>query len=262
MLETVDVFEYDARRDGASREGVASSREDVAWLSKHLIAMCENEGWTCQVEAGPALCKKSLISAGGWLNPGFDPDKSDVNRSNTASVGVVDEKGRIVACNAMRLFETDSFKHSMRRCDLFYGPNKTRLLYGMPLCLEDDYEDFGGRIGYSGGTYISRENRARRLGLFTTRFVRVIAEYLHQADHHAGLIFQNRPNDPRPRNPYHFARCRMCMPYMRIPDRYQDEPLLLVDISREEFLAQVHRDVRKLVREGNQTLDDLALLVP
>lgn len=260
MLETVGVFEYDAQSEVASHAD--TSQDDVAWLGKHLIAICENEGWSCQIEEGPDLWKKAIVTAGGWLNPGFDPDKSDVNHANSASVVVADAKGMIVACNAMRMFETDSFKHSMRRGDLFYGPDKTRLLYGMPLCLESDYVDFWGRIGYSGGTYISREHRAKRLGLLTTRFVRLIAEHLHQADHHAGLIFQNRPNDPRPRNPYHFARCRMCMPFMRIPDRYQDQPLLLVDISREEFLAQIHRDVRKLVREGDQTLNDLALLVP
>ena len=235
---------------------------DVLWLGNYLVSICENEGWTCQIAEGPELWKEAIVSVGGWLNPGFDPEKSDVDRSNSASVVIAKQNGEIVACNAMRFFVTKSFKFIMGRGDLFYGPTTTRLINGMPLCLEDDHEDFGGKIGYSGGTYIAEKHRGSRLGLMVTRFVRLIAEQLHSADFHAGLIFQNRLNDPRPRNPYHFARCRMCMPYMRLPDRHQDQPLLLVDIDRQEFMAQVGRDVRQFVRKGDQTLDDLSLLAP
>ena len=235
---------------------------DVVRFANHLASICENQTWRCDIEDGPEAWKAAIVAAGGWLNPGFDPDKSDVDESNASSVVITDADGEVVACNALRIFVTDSFRRIMRRGDLFYGPRTTRLLNGMPLCLEDDYEDFGGTIGYSGGTFVARKYRALRLGLMTTRFVRLIAERQFRVDHHAGLIFQNRPLDPRPKAPYHYARCRMALPFMRLPDRHQDEPLLLVDIRREEFLSQVQRNVRDLVRKGNQTLDDLALLVP
>lgn len=235
---------------------------EVARLATHLASICENQGWQCALADGPQVWKDAIVAAGGWLNPGFDPEKSDVDERNASSVVITDAAGEIVACNALRIFVTESFRRIMRRGDLFYGPRTTRLLNGMPLCLEDDYEDFGGTIGYSGGTFVARKYRGLRLGLLTTRFVRLIAEGQFQVDHHAGLIFQNRPLDPRPKAPYHYARCRLAMPFMRLPDRHQDEPLLLVDIRREEFLSQVQRNVRDLVREGNETLDDLALLVP
>ena len=255
MAEALDLLRYRS-------EEVEEAQLDTLQLASHLIEVCENEGWVCDIVEGPELWKRTISDAGGWLNPGFDPDKSDVTEANCVSIAIRDAKGDFVACNALRLFVTDSFKFIMGRGDLFYGPTTTRLLNGMPLCLDNDYRDISGRIGYSGGTLVAERYQGRRIGVLTTRLVRLLGERLYRADHHTGLIFQNRPDDPWPKNPYDFARCRSCMPYMRIPDRHQDQPLLLVDISREEFLSQVRRNVRQLVGKGHKTLDDLALLAP
>ena len=263
MLETVDVFEYDARREVVSNDSNVhddASRGDVAWLGRHLIGICENEGWTCQIEEGSGLWKETMLKQQGWINPTFDPEKSIVDESNTASVVIRDADSDFVACNALRLFVTKSFREVIRTGELFYGPSM-RLINGLPMILPEDFEDFSGRVGYSGGTLISPRYRGKRLGLLTTRFVRLLADRWFDASHHAGHIFQNRPLDPWPRHPYHFTRCTPCLPALEIPDRSQSQLLFLVDISQAEFLAQVRRNVRKLVREGDQTLDDLALLV-
>jgi hypothetical protein len=240
---------------------VSGSRDfDVLRLGNHLVSICESEGWTCQIAEGPDLWKETIAAEGGWVNPTFDPDKSPVDETNSASVIIRDQAGDFVACNGFRLFLTDSFKTVLSSGELFYGPSM-RLLKGLPVILPNDFQDLSGKIGYSGGTMISVRHRARRLGLLLTRLVRLIGERVYAVDHHAGNIFQNQPNDPHPRHPYHFARCTVCMPYMRIPDRREDRLIFLLDSSRAEFLAQVSRDVRKLVGKGNKTLDDLALLV-
>ena len=255
MAQALELLRY-------RTESVEESELDTLKLASHLVSICESEGWVCEIAEGPDLWKETIVEAGGWLNPGFDPDKSDVSEANCASIVIREGNGDFIACNALRVFVAESFRYVMARGDLFYDPSVTRLLNGVPLCLEDNYEDLNGRIGYSGGTLVAPRHRGKRLGMMTTRLVRLLAERLYKADHHTGLIFQNRPDDPWPKNPYHFARCRPCMPYLRIPDRQQDQLLFLVDLSREEFLSQTRRNVRQLVREGDKTLNDLALLAP
>ena len=237
------------------------TQQDVAALGTYLIRLCESAGWDCRIAEGPGLWKAAMLEQGGWVNPTFDPAKSLVDERNTASVVIRDAEAGFVACNALRLFVTESFKEVVRSGELFYGPNM-RLLNGLPLILPETAADLSGRIGYSGGTLVSRRHRGKRLGLLTTRLVRLLAHRLYRADAHAGHIFQNRPSDPWPRNPYHFARCTPCLPSLEIPDRQEDYLLFLVDIGQAEFLAQVRRNLRKLVGEGDQTLDDLALLAP
>lgn len=234
---------------------------DTLQLANHLMAICENEGWTCRITQGTGHWLDTITAQEGWVNPTFDPDKSPVDRTNSASIVLTDRDGGFVACNAYRLFITDSFKGVLSSGELFYGPSM-RLLKGLPVILPDTFRDPSGKVGYSGGTLINKRYRGKRLGLLTTRLVRLIGERVHTVDHHAGNIFQNRPNDPFPKHPYHFARCTPCMPYMRIPDRREDLLIFLLDSTRAEFLTQVRRDVGKLVREGHKTLDDLALLVP
>ena len=253
MRHALRVFEHPADTE--------DSHEDVVRLGNHLIALCENAGWDCQIAEGPELWKETMLDEAGWINPTFDPEKSLVHERNTASVVIRDSKSDFVACNALRLFTTDSFREVMRTGELFYGPSM-RLLNGLRVILPDHFADLAGRIGYSGGTLVSPRHRGKRLGLMTTRLVRLLADRLFDADVHAGHIFQNRPSDPWPRHPYHFARCTPCMPNLDIPDRREGYLLFLVDISQAEFLAQVRRNLRKLVREGNKTLDDLSLLAP
>ncbi len=255
MLQALDLFHLSDQRVSESCD------LDVLRFGNHLVSICENEGWTCQIAEGPELWKEAIVSAGGWINPTFDRDKSKVNNSNSASVVVRDRQGEFVACNALRVFVTDSFRDVIATGALFYGPSM-RLLNGLDVILPEEFPDLAGRIGYSGGTLISPRHRAKRLGLMMTRFVRLLGERLFDANHHTGHIFQNRPEDPQPRNPYHFARCTPCLPSLMIPDRQQDQLLFLIDISQAEFLSQVRRNVRKLVSEGNKTLRDLTLLTP
>lgn len=236
-------------------------QSDVMRLATRLLAMCENEGWSCRITHGTGHWIETIKAQDGWVNPTFNPDKSPVDRGNSASIVIRDRNDDFVACNAYRLFVTESFKSVLSSGELFYGP-AMRLLNGLPLILPETFSDLRGRVGYSGGTLIARRHRGRRLGLLTTRLVRLIGERLHAVDHHAGNIFQNRPNDPFPKHPYHFARCTPCMPNMRIPDRQEDHVILLLESTHAEFIAQVRRDIGKLVGEGDETLGDLALLVP
>ncbi len=237
-----------------------SRNHDIQQLGTRLMEMCWNEGWSCVISEGTAYWKETIAAEGGWVNPTFDPDKSQVDETNSASVVIRDQAGDFVACNGFRLFLTDSFKLVLSSGGLFYGPSM-RLLKGLPVILPPDFRDLSGKVGYSGGTLISTRHRGRRLGLLVTRLVRLIGEQAYTVDHHVGNIFQNQPNLPPPRHPYHFARCTICMPYMRIPDRHEDRLIFLLDSLRAEFLAQVRRDLGNLVGEGNKTLDDLALLV-
>ena len=253
MFQELDVWEQTPATAG-------HDQSDVAWLGTHLMAICENQGWMCVVEAGPGLWKKTMLAEDGWINPTFNADKSPVDRTNSASVVIRDRNGAFVACNAYRLFETGSFAGVLSSGELFYRDD-LRPANGLQTILPPDFQDFAGRVGYSGGTMISRRYRGKRLGLLTTRLVRVYGERVHKVDHHAGNIFQNRPNDPYPRHPYHFRRCTLCMPHMRIPDRREEYLIFLLESTRAEFLAQVRRDVGQLVREGDKTLNDLALLI-
>lgn len=254
MLQTQALFDYE-------RQSPGYEQFETLQFGSQLVRICEEQNWTCQISDDIDDWKDVMLAEGGWVNPTFDPEKSEVDRTNTACVVIREANGRFVACNAVRIFFTDSFREVMASGELFYGRG-IGLFRQLPLILPDDFTDISGRIGYSGGTLISPRHRGKKLGLLTTRLVRVLAERLFRANHHAGHIFQNRPDDPCPQFPYHFLRCVPCMPHLRIPDREQDQLLFLVDISRTEFLAQVRRNVRQLVREGNQTLDDLALLAP
>lgn len=254
MLQTQTLFDYE--RHSPDYEQLETLR-----FGSQLVRMCEEENWTCQISDDIQDWKSAMLAEDGWINPTFDPEKSDVDQSNSACVIIREADGGFVACNAVRIFFTDSFREVMASGELFYGRG-IGLFRQLPLILPVDFTDISGRIGYSGGTLISSKHRGKKLGLLTTRLVRVLAERLFSANHHAGHIFQNRPHDPWPQFPYHFLRCVPCMPHLHIPDRKQDQMLFLVDISRAEFLTQVRRDVRKLVGEGDQTLNDLALLAP
>lgn len=253
-MEALNLFDY-------RQDAVDESQLDALRLGNHLVAICENEGWTCQIMAGVELWKEVMVREKGWINPTFDPEKSPVDETNGTSVVITDRRGDFVACNALRLFVTNSFKHVMSTGELFYGP-KTRFLRPVPLILPEGHADLRGQIGYSGGTLVSPAYRGKRIGLLITRLVRVIAERLYLADHHAGHVIQTRPISPSPPYPYHFSRCAPCMPYLHLPERHKEAPVFLVDISRTAFLSQLRRDIGKFVREGNQTLDDIALVVP
>lgn len=254
MLQTQALFDHE-------RYSPEYEQLDTLRFGSQLVSICEEQDWTCQISDDIRDWKAVMLAEDGWINPTFDPEKSEVDSSNTACIIIREANGAFVACNAVRIFFTESFREVMESGELFYGRG-IGLFRRLPLILPEDFQDIAGRIGYSGGTLISSRHQGKKLGLLTTRMVRVLAERLFRANHHTGHIFQNRPDDPWPRFPYHFPRCVPCMPHLRIPDRRQDQLLFLLDISRAEFLAQVRRDVGKLVREGNQTLDDLALLAP
>ncbi len=255
MLEALDLFGL------PDKSLESSSDQDVLRFANHLISICENQGWDCQLTEGPELWKETMIQEKGWVNPTFDPNKSLVDKTNSASVVIRDRKGAFVACNALRLFVADNFREVIATGELFYGPSM-RLLNGLEVILPEEFRRISGRIGYSGGTLVSPRQRGKRMGLMLTRFVRILGERLYSADHHTGHIFQNRLGDPQPRTPYHFARCIPCLPNLMIPDRQQDQLLFLVHITQAEFLAQARRNVRKLVGEGDKTLNDLTLLAP
>lgn len=248
-----------------SRETEIELRSDAQSLNvlrfgRYLMEICTNEGWTCEITPGARALKQAFNDQKAWFNPGMDPDKSPLNESNSLSVIIRDGDGRFVASNGLRLFLTESFNAVMQHYGEFYG-NALRVLHPVELILPDDYPDLVGSIAYSGGTLVAPHMRGRKLGMLTTRLVRVLGERLFRADHHAGHLFQNHPGGPVTQ-PYHFTRCVPCKPHLHIPDRWQDDTLYLVEMTREEFLAQVDRNLAELVAQGDQTLADLALLGP
>ncbi len=239
----------------------AASGQVARALLDRLVAICQNEDWTVDIDPGTQSWKDTMTVEGFWQNPCFDPEKSDVDESNSLTVTIRESDGRFVAINALRFWQTDSFNEIIAAGELFYGRN-CPLIRPLPLVLPKSYPDLAGMIGYSGGTVISPERRGQRLGLMTTRLVRCLAELSVQPDHHVGHFFHTRSGERPPDHPYHFARCTKCLSHLPIPDRPEPHPLWMLDMTREEFLAQARRDVAKLAEEGQEKLHDLALLTP
>jgi len=223
-------------------------------------AICEGENWRLEIVPGPRTWLDLMNDKGFWANPCFDPDKSDVDETNCMSVTLHDADGKFVATNALRIFETESFNEIMRSGQVFHGLG-CPLRRPIPLILPSGHTEMSGRIGYSGGTVICPSKRGLRLGLMTTRIVRCLAEIAVEADWHSCHILHTREGEMPP-HPYHFARVVKCFPELKLPDRHEATPVWLLDITREEFLAQAERNVAELVAKGQQNVGDLALLSP
>lgn len=230
-------------------------------LFNHLQAICAGENWRIEIDPGTQSWDRTMVAEGFWRNPCFVPEKSDVHEQNSLTVTVREADGKFVAINALRFWQTDSFNEIISSGELFYGRN-CPLIRPLPLILPEEYPDLNGMIGYSGGTVIGSGRRGQRLGLLTTRLVRCLAEISVQADHHVGHFFHTRPGELPPKQPYHFARCTKCLSHLPIPDRPEPHPLWMLDMTREEFLAQARRDLSKLADEGHEDVRDLALLTP
>ena len=233
---------------------------NVLRFGRYLMDICTNEGWICEITPGVRALKQVFVEHGVWFNPGMDPDKSPLDEANSLSVVIRDDAGRSVASNGLRLFFTESFNAVMRQQGEFYG-SAVPLERPVDLILPEGFPDMAGVIAYSGGTFTAPRMRGLKLSLLVNRLVCVLGERLFQADYQAGHLFQNHPNG-HVAQPYHYKRCVPCKPHLHIPDRWQDDPLYLAQMTREEFLAQVDRNMAELVAQGDQTLADLALLSP
>ncbi|WP_162906912.1 hypothetical protein [Algihabitans albus] len=227
-------------------------------LAEQLARICEKAGLLLDIQLGPQAWIEAISEQGGWLNPTFDPDCSDLDESDSGSVVIRDEEGRFLACNAVRLFETETFSSLIQSGGLFHRPghrNRTALQTILP----EGY-DLSGRISYSGGTLVDPAMRGRRLALLTTRLVRLMGERFFRADWHTGTIFHTRTSELPPK-PYGFQRVIPCLDALTIPERTQRQTLFLVELSRMEFRRQLADNVARLAADGRQNLDDLALLV-
>ena len=226
-------------------------------LAAYLDRLCEKADLLLDIQLGPQAWIEAIREQDGWLNPTFDPRSSDADESNSGSVVLRDGNGRVLACNAVRLFETDSFVSLLSSGDLFHRlghPNRTPQRSILPAGY-----DLAGRISYSGGTLVTPSARGRRLALLTTRLVRLIGERLFRADWHTGVIFHTR-DGRMPDKPYGFQRITPCLEALTIPERPQAQTLFLVELSRAEFRLQLASDLARLQAKGHEDLDDLALL--
>jgi hypothetical protein len=253
MAELSMLLSRDTR---AEQEKAQSARE----LLDCFLRICEGENWRIEIVPGPRLWLDLMESHGFWANPCFNPDKSDVDESNTMSITIHDADGKFVATNVMRIFETENFNEIMASGVVFHGLG-CPLRRPIPLVLPRTHPNLSGLIGYSGGTVISHSKRGLRLGLMTTRIVRCLAEISVKADWHSCHILHNRPGEMAA-HPYHFARADKCFPELKLPDRQEPLPVWLLDITREEFLTQAARNVSDLIEKGQQNVGDLALLTP
>ncbi len=229
----------------------------AAAMTEKLARICETAGLLLDLQMGSQAWIDAIAEQGGWVNPTFDPLQSEVDETTTGSVVIRDGDGRFLACNAVRLFETDSFVATMRRGELFHRPGHPNSTPLQPI-LPAGY-DLGGRISYSGGTLVDPAARGKRLALLTTRLVRLIGEQVFRADWHAGHIFHTRSGE-MPAKPYGFQRITPCLEALTIPERPQPQTLYLVELSRAEFREQLAADLERLEAEGRENLDDLALL--
>ncbi|MGP1256960.1 MAG: hypothetical protein ACTS10_21260 [Kiloniellales bacterium] len=247
-----------ARRLPASRpQPLPSVDPNATRLSTYLARICEKAELLLDIQLGPQAWIEAIAEQGGWLNPTFDPRSSDADESNSGSVVLRDGTGRVLACNAVRLFETDSFVSLLSSGELFHRlghPNRTPQHSILPAGY-----DLSGRISYSGGTLVDPSARGRRLALLTTRLVRLIGERFFRADWHAGVIFHTR-DGKMPDKPYGFQRITPCLDALTIPERPQAQTLFLVELSRAEFRLQLASNMARLQAEGREDLDDLALL--
>jgi len=154
-----------------------------------FTAICEAEGWTLTIEPGCEAWLRVVEREGHWVNPCFDPSKSDVDETNSLSI-VIERtaSGTFVAGNTLRVWRTSSFLDVIESGEIYYAKRAPEHR-PLPLIRPADYPDLSGLIGYSGGTVVDPALRGARVGLMTTRMARLLAEVSFRVDHHTGLCF-------------------------------------------------------------------------
>ena len=181
-----------------------------------------------------------LESSGTFINPTFDPQRSDLSKDKDSFwFRVVDEDGTTVASHADRIFDNADFAELIATGRLWYsegvdGDVATKL----SAALQTLGTPVRGRIGHSGGMWIHPQHRKKGLSLYLPYLSRALCIRNYETDFQTGVVLKSLAESGVPHYAYGYPHVELCLNGY-LPLNLADKHLYACYISREESFEQI-----------------------
>lgn len=200
-----------------------------------------------EIVEGTKAWREAIEHFDSFRVPTFEPSNPYIQPLETVSI-LIHNGSEIVAVSAGLVLQTSSLMSEIE-CGRLWGlpsisDNRTHVF--------SHVSDFSGRIGYSGGTYVTKQLAGQRFGILLTRVIRSYAADVWKCDSHAGMVFEPKASVDIP---YHYESIEQISDGVPIKP-YSSGACCLLSSSSDFHTKQIERDRAKL------PVSDLRALTP
>ena len=177
-------------------------------------------------------------------SPEFDPTLHDLHEGNSLWLEFRDGNGELVACNAARLIETNSFVDLVRTYRLWYG-DKIQFSEPVTIIASSEVPVPDGRIAFDGAMWVRTDCRRRGLSWILARYLRATTFALWDLDWIFGFAFPGISKSRLPVSMYGYPRLEPFVADYHLPG-YPRYELCLASMSRAEHSQSAALDQMRM----------------
>jgi len=181
--------------------------------------------------------RRFLEAQGGFVNPSYDGDLSRLGPDDFW-LGVLDADGRMIACSAERVLETEDFMGLVADGRIWYRDGYmpkfgVETIDTLPISTR-----ISGKISHSGSTFVHAAHRRGGLAMILTYLSRALSFRDAGCTVNTGFVRQSLANTPVPQRSYGYAHVELCLDGWW-PPQGGSERLYVCWIDRLEFLDKL-----------------------
>jgi hypothetical protein len=221
------------REIGPGQHDQALMQQAIEGITERLAEL----GLSLVVERDFERLRGFLSSRGGFVNPSFDPTRSDLGRDDFW-LAALDPSGRIVASSAERVLETGDLGELVATGRLWYREGFAGHFDVDRVPVLATSRHLHGRISHSGSTFVDPMWRRCGLALYLAYLSRAISFRDSACSLNTGFVRHSLYVTPVPTSSYGYVHVEKILDGY-FPPQHGSETLYVCWIDRPEFLDKI-----------------------